>query len=471
MKISLINPPRSNEIIGNNPSIIEEERGFNPPLGLLYIAGYLQKYSNHKIKIIDAQVEKYSYNDLNNYIDSNRPDIVGITAMTMTIIDVMKTANLIKEIDPSIIVVLGGPHVNLFPEETIRHSSIDYLVLGEGEEIFLDLVNSIDTQKSASDIQGLVYLENGNVINTGTRSFIKDLDSLPYPARQLTPYKKYNSLLSKGEIVTTIFTSRGCPFKCSFCDRPNLGKVFRSRSANNVVGEIEECVKLGIRDFLFYDDTFTVDRKRVIQICKKIIEKELKIRWDIRARVDTIDEEMLFYLKTAGCEGIHYGIEAGTEKVLKELNKGITINQVKKTFKLTKKYKIPTLAYFMIGNPNETVDDIESTFRLMKELNPDYVHITILTPFPGTQIYIKGLKSGAIKYDYWKEFAEDPDNNFIPPIWQERFSRDELNKYLVKGYKKFYVRPYYIMRQIKNLKSINELRKKAFAGIKVIMMK
>lgn len=471
MKILLINPPRFNEIIGNNPSIIEEERGFNPPLGLLYIAAYIQKYSDHSIRLIDAQVERLSYEKLKIEIEQYIPDIVGITAMTMTIVDVIATSNIVKKINPSIKVVLGGPHVNLFPEETIKIPTIDCLVLGEGEKIFLDLVEAIATHQPLNTIQGVVFQKDGQIINTGTRPFIKDLDSLPFPARELTPYKKYSSLLSKGGVVTTIFTSRGCPFRCSFCDRPNLGKVFRARSAQNVVEEIEECVKLGIQDFLFYDDTFTVDKKRVIEICKKLIDKNLKIRWDIRARVDTVDEEMLTYLKKAGCEGIHYGIEAGTEKILKILNKGIHLDQALKTFELTKKYKIPTLAYFMIGSPTETLDDIKSSFDFIKQLNPDYLHMTILTPFPGTKIYNDGLASGIIAKDYWKDFAINPSMGFIPPIWNEHFTRDDLNRLLAQGYKSFYLRPKYIFKNIIRLTSFKEFKKKASAGLKVLKMK
>jgi radical SAM superfamily enzyme YgiQ (UPF0313 family) len=471
MKILLINPPRFSEIIGNNPSIIEEERGFNPPLGLLYIAGYLQTYSHHDVRIIDAQVELFDYETLKSEISKTMPDVVGITAMTMTFIDVIETSRIVKEVNTSIKVVLGGPHVNLFPDETIRLGSIDFLVLGEGEKVFLDLVKALEGDQPFENIPGVVYQKNGTIINPGARPFIKDLDGLPFPARQLTPFKKYSSLLSKGGVVTTIFTSRGCPFKCSFCDRPNLGKVFRARSAQNVVDELEECVKLGIRDFLFYDDTFTVNRKRVIEICNEIIDRKLNIRWDIRTRVDTVDEEMLAHLKNAGCEGIHYGIEAGTEKILKKLNKGIHIDRVVKTFEITKKYKIPTLAYFMIGSPTETIEDIHTTFSLMKRLNPDYVHMTILTPFPGTKIYRDGLADGIIEKDYWKEFAENPTIEFTPPIWGERFTRDELNTLLVEGYKSFYLRPRYILRNIKKLRSLGEFKKKAMAGLKVFSMK
>ena len=471
MKILLINPPRFNEIMGNNPSIIEEERGYNPPLGLLYIASYIKEHTNHEISIVDSQVEKLDYQSLKAKIALEKPDIVGITAMTMTLIDVVKTTRIVKEVDDTIKVVLGGPHVNLFPNETIKIESIDYLVLGEGEEVFNDLIEAIDFNAEMEKIPGIVFKKNGKVINTGSRPHIKNLDDIPFPARRMVPYKKYSSLLFKGEVVTTIFSSRGCPFRCSFCDRPHLGKVFRARSAQNVVDELEACVQLGINQFLFYDDTFTVNKKRVIDICNDILKRELSISWDIRARVDTVDEEIIMHLKKAGCQGIHYGIEAGTEKVLKILNKGITINHAKKIFDLTRKYKIPILAYFMIGNPKETLDDIYTTFEVMKSLKPDYVHMTILTPFPGTKIYHDGLAKGIIKKDYWKEFAANPRSDFVAPHWDEMFTKDELNDLLVRGYRSFYLNPLYVLKRIQKVRSLSEFKKKAVAGLKVFNMR
>ena len=471
MKVLLINPPRENEIIGNNPSIIEEERGYSPPLGLLYVAAFLERYTKHDVSIIDAQVESLDYDSLRSRIGSLMPDVVGLTAMTMTLIDVINTVKIVKDVSPGAKVVLGGPHVHLFPDETINLENVDYVVLGEGEEVFKELLSAIDDRAALRKISGIVFKDNGEIINTGIGPQIKDLDKLPFPARKLVPYKKYGSLLSKGKVVTTIFTSRGCPFKCSFCDRPHLGKVFRARSAENVVDELEECTRLGIHEFLFYDDTFTVDKSRVLKICDEIVRRKLDIAWDIRTRVDTVDEETIRHLKMAGCHGIHYGVEAGTEKILRILNKGITIKQVERVFDLTRRYGIPILAYFMIGNPTETSDDIYKTFRVMRNLNPDYVHITILTPFPGTKIYMDGLKKGIIKKDYWREFAADPTTGVAPPHWDETFTRDELNELLVKGYKCFYLRLSYIIRRILNLRSLEELRKKAVAGIKVLGMK
>lgn len=468
MKVLLINVPRENEIIANNPSIIEEERGANPPLGLLYLAGYLQKHTEHDISVIDSHVDELNYTELKLWIEKIKPDVVGLTAMTLTLIDVVKTAALVKETDKKIRVVLGGPHVYLFPEETINLENVDYLVLGEGEETFKELLDNLDDKSKLKNIPGLVFKDKGNIVNTGVRPYIKNLDGLPFPARNLVPYKKYNSLLAKRNPVTTIFTSRGCPFRCSFCARPHLGKIFRAHSAIRVVDEIQECVKMGIYEFLFYDDTFTINKQRVIDICREIIKRKLDIGWDIRTRVDSVDEEMIKYLKTAGCQGIHYGVEAGTEKILAVLNKDITIAQVKDTFDLTRKYGIPILAYFMVGNPTETKEDIYETFRVIKMLNPDYTHITIFTPFPATKIYIDGLKKGIIKRDYWREFAAAPRPDFIAPHWDETFTREELNALLVKEYKNFYLRPKYIIRELSKVRRFSELRRKIKAGLKVL---
>jgi radical SAM superfamily enzyme YgiQ (UPF0313 family) len=471
MKTLLINVPNFNEIIGNNPPIIEEERGFTPPLGLLYLAGYLEKFSKHEVSVIDAQVEGLTYDRLRDRIKEMDPDVVGVTAMTFTLVDVIKTIDIIKNVDSGIKVVIGGPHAYLFPQETIDLRGVDYLVLGEGERTFKDLLDNLGNMDQLKAVPGVVFKEGGQMIMTSPPALIEDLDGLPFPARHLVPYRRYSSLLTKGDIASTIFTSRGCPFKCTFCSRPHLGKHFRFQSASRVVDELQECARMGIHDLLFYDDTFSVNKKRVIDICEEIIRRRLDIRWDIRARVDTISGDMLKALKAAGCQGIHYGVEAGTDKILKVLNKGITLKQVREAFALTRKHRIPILAYFMIGNPTETRKDILKTFRVARELKPDYMHMTVLTPFPGTEIYLKGLEQGIIKRDHWREFAKDPAAGFIPPHWGENFTREELAALLIKGYKSFYLRPSYVIKRLASLRSFSELRKKAAAGMKVFTMR
>jgi len=473
MKILLINPPRHNEILADNPAFIDEERGFNPPLGLLYMAGYLKSKSEHSVFALDAQMEGFQYDaQFRKKIEEVSPDLVGITVMTFTLIDAIKTIALVKEVEKSqnkkIYIVLGGPHVHIFPEETIGLRDVDFAVKGEGEIPFYKLIESLEGRGELSDIDGLVYIKEGKIINNPVGGLIENLDEMPFPDRELLSVEKYNSILSANQVVTTMFTSRGCPFQCAFCDRPHLGKKFRARSARSVVDEMETCLKLGIDEILVYDDTFTVDRQRTLDICAEIIRRGLKFAWDIRARVDTVDEEVLAGLKRAGCARIHFGVESGTEKILKVLNKGIHLEQIEKAFKAAKKSGIETLAYFMIGAPTETREDILKTIAFAQKINPDYAHITILTPYPGTLIYRQALSEGVIKNNYWQEFARQPKEGFKTQYWEKELSKEELFSLLNKFYREFYGRPTYILKQLFKVRSWSDFVKKAKTGSKIL---
>lgn len=471
MKILLINPPIENTIQSCQPRILEEGLDFLPPLGLMYIAGYLEKETSHHIEILDAQVERLGYERLEEIVGRKNPDAVGITAMTFTLIDVVKTAKTIKKINPGIKVILGGPHVIIYPEETISIPEIDFLVLGEGETVVKELLENIDTPDRLKEIKGIVFRKNGEIINTGIADSIKNLDDLPFPARHLTPYKKYFSVVSPRFPVTIMFTSRGCPYRCLFCDRPVFGKYFRARSAKNVVDEMEKCQKMGINEVFIYDDTFGVDRQRVLDTCSEIKKRGLSIAWDIRTRVDTVDEEVLSALKGSHCQRVHYGVEAGTQKILDALRKGITLEGARRAFMLAKKAGIQTAAYFMIGSPGETREDIMETIRFIKKINPDYIHIAVTTPFPGTPLYKMALEEKIIAGDVWKEFAVRPEAGFIPPVWEKELSREELFSLLKKAYQSFYIRPGYIFRKTIQLKSGKELARKARAALNILKIR
>jgi len=468
VNILFINPPDQHEILSCNPEIIKEERGYNPPLGLLYLAAYLESHSNHTLRVIDAQVDQLSYAQLENEIKQAVPEVVCMTMLTFTVLDVLKTAEMINGIDPDIRVVVGGTHPQIYPEETIRYPHIDYIILGEGEPVLHQLIYSLETGERFPRFPGLVYVNDGQIIHTGIPALIDDLDALPFPARHLTPYHKYYTVISKASPVTTMFTSRGCPFQCNFCDRPNMGKKFRYRSATNVVDEMEVCEQMGIKEILMYDDTFTVHKPRVIDICDEYLRRGLTVRWDIRARVDTMTGVMLEKLKAANCTRIHYGVEAGTDRVLKVLNKGITIETVKDIFQLTKEKGLSMLSYFMIGSPTETRGDVLATIRFACKLPADYTQFTIFTPFPATQFYSQGLASGLIKEDYWLAFAKNPTSDFRTPYWQENLSLDEIMELTELAYRRFYLRPLYVLRKIFQLKSWAELRRKCKAGLTLL---
>ena len=455
-------------IRADNPEFMDEERGANPPLGILYLAAVARLQDGWEVEIIDCVGEALTYKALRMRIRSVSADLVGLTVLTFTVFDVVKTLKIVKEESPHAQVIIGGPHAHIYPEETLSWQGVDIVAMGEGECVILRLMAVFPDRQAMKSIRGLVFRDNkGNVINTGKPDLIANLDEIPFPARDFTDVNLYSSIVSKNNPISTMITSRGCPFKCRYCDRPHLGKRFRFHSADYVIREMQECVELGIGEVFIYDDTFTVNRKRVLEICKKKVEKGLNLAFDIRARVDSVDFEMLEALKAAGCERIHYGVEAGTEKIQKVLGKGITLDQAKNAIEMTKKARIKSLAYFMIGAPTETREDIRESMRFAKQLDPDFVSITILTPFPETDIYFQALEEGVIGYDYFREFAKNPTKNFRTKYWEKNLKREELFKELEMAYHKFYGRPNYILRQVLQIRSINDFIKKAKMGLKI----
>lgn len=474
MKVLLINPPRLNELIGKNPAIVEKHRGFNPPLGLLYLAGYLEDHTDHQVEVIDAQPHNWSYGQLAEQIRQKDFDVCGVTAMTFTLIDVMKTCEVVRRQNPKATIVLGGPHVHLFPEETIRQPNVDFLIQGEGEIAFVDFLDKLPTPDLWPTVPGIVFKdEAGKTFNGGIAPSTEDLDILGFPARHKLDTGLYTSLLGRDTVITTMFTSRGCPFRCTFCDRPYSPVIsgFRWRTAGHIADEFEQCLALGIREAFIYDDTFTVRKDRVHELCDEIISRKLDFTWDVRAHVNTVNDDLLKHMKEAGCDRIHFGVEVGNDRMMKEIRKNTTVEKVTAAFRSAQGVGLETLAYFIIGQQTETRDDIDDTIALSRTLNPNYVHFTIFCPYPGTEIYMKGLESGVIKEDVWRKLAENPAPGFNLPVWEENFSRDELRRMLVQCYKGFYLRPGYIAKSMLRIGSFGELSRKVRAGMSVVTMR
>jgi len=456
LKICLVNSPNTFELIGNDPVIIKDQQGIYPPLGIMFIASYLLKNSSHEIHIIDAQADNLTHIELAERVCELKPDIVGLTVMTFTLIDTRMVIDEIKKRCNAKIVV-GGPHTAIYPNESITGLMADYVIVGEGEKTFLQLANDIELGIASKKI----YQQE---------KFIENLDELPFPARELTNINKYYSILAEESPTTTALSSRGCPYQCTYCDRPALGKNFRSQSALRVVDEMEWCEKHGIKEIFFYDDTFTIKKERVFEICREYKKRQLHIKWDIRARVNTVNYDMLKELKECNLTRIHFGVESAVPRILKELNKGITTDQVYKAFDSCKKLGIKTLAYFMMGTPTETLEDIKENLRMVKRINADYMQMTILSLFPATKIYETAQKEGVVKGDPWLDYVINPVSSFRPPVLDTIYSYEEHEKHLRWFYKKFYLRPKFIMEKIAEIRSGEQFMRYLRGGISLVKM-
>lgn len=459
-------------------TVIEEFEGTGavfPPLGLLYIATYLKSKNFKNVKILDANLNRLSYKEIGKEIESYKPDLVGIQTMTHFLRDVYVVAELCKKISPDIHVVAGGPHVGIYPISIVKNEYIDYGISGDGEIAFYRLVDSLKKKMSdikISQIEGVVskwHVKKGYKNNQIKKAVIKNLDDIPSPDRTLVPYEKYRSIFFPKGYMATMITSRGCPFQCIFCNR--FGRKLRMHSPEYVLAEIESLIKLNINQVFIFDDTFTVNRSRVQKICQEIINKGINIKWDARCRVDTVTYDMLKLMKQAGVSRISFGIESGSEKVLKNLRKQISLEKTIEVFKWCKTENITTFADFIIGSPGETLDEYKKTLKFIKKVKPDYLQFSIMCPYPGTDLYNNALERGLIKNDIWFQYAENPFINIDSPVWSEYFNREELEQLVKKSYKSFYFSFYFIMREIKKLRSLKEILKKSAIFLKLLKFK
>jgi radical SAM superfamily enzyme YgiQ (UPF0313 family) len=464
MKILLIAVSSEGSLTSTIPDKYRDlSLGHYPPLGLMYLAAYLEKHSTHRAEIIDTEIDGLDVPALTNRLLREKPGAVGFYTTSFNIHLVHATVLALKRAGVTAPVILGGPHVDLFPEETAALEGVAYAAPGEGEATLAELLDVIEKGGNLSDVRGVCYTSGGKVIVNPPRPMLEKLDDLPLPARRLTKFDRYYSVIGREKVSTTLMTSRGCPFRCNFCF-VQYGGRYRTRSADSIITEIEDCLGLGINEFFFFDEIFTADRRRVLEFCAAVERRGLKIIFDIRSRADTIDEEMLLALKRAGCVRIQYGIESGTDEILLAMNKKITLEQARKAVAATKKAGIGVLLDFMIGYPGETREQIRRTVAFARELNPTFVQFGITTLFPGTRIYDDALRGGTLKEDFWRRTARDPRGPIVPPCASDRFDRLQLERILREAYLSFYFRPVYILKRLAELRSWVALRRQLKAG-------
>jgi radical SAM superfamily enzyme YgiQ (UPF0313 family) len=453
LKILLVHTNDYN--FGQLPKSVESQRGLNPPITLAYVAASILK-SGHEVKLVDMDAENIDHHKLSEVVKQYDPDMVGLSVMLNNLIVCLELAELIKKINSDIKIIFGGIMVNLYPKSTISYESVDYGVIGEGEQTFPELLEYLEKKLPLKKVRGLVFKNNNEIIVNDSRPPIEEMDEIAYPARELLDNSKYKSLISHKSPITILFTSRGCPYQCNFCSKPSFWNKWRFHSPKYVANEFEVCADLGIKEILVYDDIFTSNSQRVRKVCEEINKKQLDISWDIRTRIDLVHRDDLNVLKKSGCVRINYGVESGDPEILKILNKGYTIEKIKNAFKISKELGFETLGYFMIGSPNETKASIMKTFKLMKELDPDYIHLTHVVPYPKTKLFDMAVQRGLAMPDAW-ENLENLNYDTFPMFTDGELTRKDIFNYVKKGYRTFYYRPSYIWKHIRKIRSFKEL--------------
>lgn len=480
MKITLLNPPFMDGKFSReqrSPAITKSGT-FYYPFWLAFAAGVLDE-SGNEVQLIDAPAKGYNDEKVLKNIKSFMPDMVVIDTSTPSIYNDVSYAEKIKEINNSIFTVLVGTHPTALPEQTMKLSNlIDAIALGEYDYTLRDLAYNIENKLSLNDVKGL-YLKtaNGNIY-TEERELISNLDDLPFLSKV---YKKYLNVkdyfFAAAEYpMIMLVTSRGCPGKCNYCVYPQVfhrGK-YRFRSAKNLMEEIEYISKEfpEVKEIIFEDDTFTANKKRLEEFCDLMIEENIKIKWSVNARVD-LKYETMIKMKKAGCRLLVAGFESGSDEILKNVNKGLTVKDNIEFMKNARKAKLLVHGCFMVGNIGETKETMQETFNLAMKLRPDTVQFFPLMVYPGTRAYDWFKQHNFITTDNFSDWlTNDGLHNCV--VSTDQVTAEELVKFCNDARKKYYLNFRYIMyKGFQSLKSFDELKRnlKAFNRFKKYLRK
>lgn len=418
------------------------------PLGLGYIANYLRQFGNHTVAIYDGLVRRSGAKGFRKILDSFSPDIVGISGQSSSAVyDVYNYAKIVKSYNPQTIIVVGGAHATFQDTQMMKDCpELDVIVRGEGEAIMKKLVDAYSDEKPLTNVPGITFRDNGSIVRNMDHPFIENLDELPFPAYDLINPPLY---FSYGVRYSPMVSSRGCPFGCKFCASSKLvGKRWRARSPENVVKEMKHLEdKYNVKEIVFIDDLFTYDLNRVHEICNQICDTGISVGWNCTARASKLltNPEMLKWLKSAGCHTLCIGVESGSQRILDLMNKGIKLEQVVKSVKMAKDAGFVLVLTFMVGYPGETKQDIDRTIEFACKMDPEIAEFTICTPFPGTELYDQARENGWLKANSWREFSTG-----APVMEFDAMTKNCIKRHLIKAYFKFYTRPSYIWRQVKN---------------------
>lgn len=399
MKILFFSPP--SELSEFN---VKDENAIYP-LGLAYLGAVLEK-ENHNVKVYDYFQKTWEEIKplIPPIIDTEKPDIIGISSMTMNRTSAFKLVRMIKKINPKITVILGGVHPTVMYEQILKNFPVDFIVCGEAEGTIIELLKAIKEKRSKKyfeKIKGIAFKSEDKILKTEPRPALRDLDSLPFPK-----HVYFKDKIEKNK-KAYMMTSRGCPFGCLFCSTSDYwGRMRRERSVGNVMKEIKSLLKdfPYIEEIFFVDDEFTLNQQRVINLCKEMIKERINIRWDCSTRVSSVSSELAYWMKKANCIHVSLGVESGAPELIERIHKRITNKQVEDSLRIFHNAGIATSIYLIVGLPGENSQTVNKTIHLLKRVaktKPEFKKPALLQIYPHTELYELAKKQGIIDDDYW----------------------------------------------------------------------
>ncbi len=443
MRILLIYPPIS--INKRYSSEIGHAGGKQIPLGLFYLASYIQA-NNREVRVIDAEALGMSKESLLKDIRLFRPQIIGISSTTVAFQSTLLLAKMIKGESPHIVIVLGGPHPSAAVEDVMQHGEIDYVIIGEGEESFSRLLSALENNDDVGSIAGTAFRDKGGSFKIAANSSIPlDINALPFPAYKMIPdFKVYAPppMNYKKLPVVNIITSRGCPNQCTFCGHSVFGRTLRQRSPENVADEIELLYKeYNIKEIAFVDDTFTINPQRIRDLFTILNKRQIYFPWTCMSRINTVNADVLRYMKEQGCWHISFGIESGNSEILKLIKKNISLHSTRIVIENCHRIGLLTKGFFIVGNPGETTKTINESIEFALDIPLDDIVVTLNTPLPGTKQYRTAGRYGHVDRSDWTKY-----NMWNPVFIPDGLSEKVLLEKQREFYRRFYFRPH-IMRR------------------------
>ncbi len=444
------------------------------PVSLVYLAGYLEA-QNYQVKIFDGQVETMNSHTITTAVNEFKPDVVGITCMTPMVVETHLAAKIVKSCQPSPMVVVGGIHPSILPEDVIKDKNIDVVVRGEGEITFHELLEALP-DNDLEHIQGLTYQNNDSIVHTPDRPLLDNLDILPLPARHLVNYNGYHQIPDAvfAEPLREILTSRGCPFQCIFCSARFIsGYKYRYHSPERVLEEVDLLVnKYNARQIAVLDDNFVVDIQRTIDICNGLLKRgyHKKLVWTTAARADQVDYDLMKLMKEAGFKLLSFGVETGSERLLQMICKGENKDHISSAVQNAHRAGLKVRGTLILGLPTETRQESLATIQWAKDLRLDFAKFSLATPYPGTPLYDIAIKQG-MRTDDWSHFSSmagfaDYDPVFVP----EGRTPAELKQLQKQAMRDFYLRPRQLWSLIRNITSWKDI-KMYYYGARSVLIK